>query len=72
MIGELFVWAEGLATCENITTGHSAEMYLFPLGIFQKKEFKLEGKITDAVGNVLYKIQGKWNDSIFYTNQANE
>ncbi len=22
IIGEMFVWAEGLATCENLHTGH--------------------------------------------------
>lgn len=66
ILGELFVWAEGLATCENLTTGHTAEMYLFPVGFFSKKEFKIEGKISDAVGNIKYKIHGNWNDSIYY------
>lgn len=66
IVGDLFVWAEGLATCENITTGHICEMYLHPVGFFQKKEFKIEGKILDSFGNLISNIQGKWNDAIFY------
>lgn len=56
IMGELFVWAEGLASCENLTTGHSCEMYLPPVGFFQKKDFKLEGKVIDPIGNIISKI----------------
>ncbi len=69
IIGEMFVWAEGLATCENLHTGHQAHIYLHPVGFFPKKDFKLDGKIADPDGNVMAKIHGKWNDIIYYDNE---
>ena len=72
IIGEMFVWAEGLATCENLNTGHQAHMYLHPVGFFPKKDFKLDGKIADPDGNVMAKIHGKWNDIIYYENERGE
>ncbi len=38
IMGELFVWTEGQAVCENLDTGHKAEMSLPSIGLFKKKE----------------------------------
>lgn len=72
ILGEMFVWAEGLSTCENLNTGHQAQMYLHPVGFFPKKDFKLDGKITDPFGNIMGKIYGKWNESIYYERDKGE
>lgn len=40
-MGELFVWTEGLASCENLDTGHKAEMNLPTIGFLKKKDAKV-------------------------------
>ncbi len=60
-IGEMFIWNEGRAFCRNLNTGHFCEMFLHPLGSFQKKDYKITGFTQNDKGEKDYQIKGSWN-----------
>ena len=55
------IWNEGRAFCRNLNTGHFCEMFLHPLGSFQKKDYKITGFTQNDKGEKDYQIKGSWN-----------
>lgn len=60
VIGETYLWNNGWGVCENLSTGHKAQVYFSPVGYFGSYTNKVKGGVTDEHGNETHMIEGDW------------
>lgn len=64
IVGKMYIWNFGEMICENLSTNERAVMKILPKGWSSKNDFKAVGSIFDKDGNVLYKLNGRWDSFI--------
>lgn len=64
MWGKMFTWFEGDAVMTNLNTGSKATITFLPKSNDADKNYMITGTITDAKGNVQYKLAGRWDKEL--------
>ena len=68
ILGKLYTDTSGKVTVKNHVTEDYVEFEYLQRGWKNKTAFCVEGTVKNAEGKAFYKVEGKWNTSIFITN----
>ena len=67
-MGTLYVDVHGKMTCQNLNKGLKCEINISRQGWTTKVPNKIEGKVMDKSGKVIYEITGRWSEAITIKN----
>jgi len=64
IIGTLYLDQHGKSTIKNLKTGDEAVLEYHRRGWTSASAFKVDGEILNAKKEVIYKLDGRWDDKI--------